>query len=130
MRLSPSLAVPLLAFLLVAGGCRGAAPGATRAPRVTRDPVYLMVTNRHPLDMKVYVLHGSEKTRIGIATALTTTSFRISAHLLRGLGDVRLYAEAIGSRGSVTSEMLVLHPGDAVDWSLAYDLDQSAVMVQ
>jgi hypothetical protein len=128
MHLPRTLAVPLLLLAGTAACARVSAESPT--PVVRPDPIMIQVINRHPLDMKVFVLHGAEKTRIGTATALGTTRIRLNPRLIRGLGDIRLYAEAIGSAGRVWTEMLVLHPGDAVDWSLAYELDHSAVMVQ
>ena len=121
----------VLAMLLLAGPDACARGGAGPKPqRIAPEPVILHVINQHPLDMKVFVLHGAERTRIGTATALGTTRFRLDPNLIRGLGDVRFYAEAIGSSGRVSTELLVLHPGDAVDWQLAYDLDHSLVLVQ
>lgn len=133
MRLPQRIVARLLVLLvpLVASAPAACYSGVGRAgPMAVQEPIMIHVTNRHPLDMRVFVIHGAEKTRIGIATALGTTRFRLNPQLIRGLGDIRLYAEAIGSGGRVLTELLVLHPGDAVDWSLAYDLDQSAVMVQ
>ena len=115
--MSAFLRASLLFCISVAVGACGVGPeielpGATPTIR----PTTLEVLNRATLDMSVYVLPetGSQRTRLGTATALTTTRFTIPERLLAGMSSLRFQADPVGSSQSHFSDQITVVPGDTV----------------
>ena len=92
-------------------GPAGAYPGRAVAPR---NEAAVTVTNHHWADIKVYVVRGGSKFRLGSVTSFTTARRRIPA-VVSGAADFRLRVELIGSSVSYTTEIVRLGRGDQID---------------
>ena len=116
--------------LTMLGACyHGHSIGAAAAESGNTGSITVRVVNRAWLDVTIYLLQGTHRDRIGIATASSTSTFQI---LLRQLsaGELRLYGDPVGSRQGVRSEPLRAQDGDVVTWTLEDDLARSTIDVR
>lgn len=126
-RLQPWLkAGILLATVLSAADCAGKAP-----PSQAGGPenVELQVVNRHWLDITIYVVRGGQLTRVGVATSSSETGMVLPSRLLSSDSELRLYGEPIGSLERAITEVLVVQPGQYIEWQLEAELSRSTVGV-
>ena len=113
--------------LLVAGG---AACGSRRPPAPDpRGEFALSVINHHWLDVTIYVAHGGERTRVGTVTASSNERFFLSGRLLSATHEMYLIGHAVGSLEVIRTEILLVHPGQVVEWTLENPLRRSSVGV-
>jgi hypothetical protein len=91
--------------------------------------ISISVVNRNRLDVMVYVVHDGLRTRLGLATASTTTNFNLALRMLGAGKEYRLIADPIGLRIVVTSETLHALAGDEVTWSLEDSFARSTIVV-
>ena len=91
--------------------------------------VPLQVVNRHWLDVTVYVIHDGQRTRLGVAGGTAETQMVLPSRLLGVGGDIQLYGDPIGSAERAVTEVLVVHPGQFIQWSLEWGLERSSVGV-
>ena len=120
-----------LAGLTTLGACHhGASVGAAAAESGYNGSITLRVVNRAWLDVAVYLLQGSHRDRIGMATATSTSTFQIALRQFSAGGEYRLYGDPVGSRQTVRSEPLHAQDGDVVTWTLEDDLARSSIDVR
>lgn len=123
-RLLRTVALPVLA--LAASACsRNRPPDAT----FPQSESLLRVENHHWQDVTVYVAYGGQRTRLGVATAVTTTNMLVPLYALAYGGEIRLVAHVIGAPTSVTTELLIVLPSQWIQWTLETDLRRSSVAV-
>ncbi len=94
-----------------------------------RGEFSLSVINHHWLDVTVYVAHGGERTRIGTVTASSNERFVLSGRLLGATREVYLIGHAVGSLEVIRTEILVVQPGQVIEWTLENPLRRSSVGV-
>jgi hypothetical protein len=108
-------------------GCHpNAAVPAVEEPQVD---VSVRVVNRNRIDVMVYVSHDGVRSRLGLATASTTTDFTLHMRLLGAGHEYRLIGDPLGVRIVVATETLIARPGDEVTWSLEDSFARSTVVV-
>jgi hypothetical protein len=73
------------------------------------------VENRNFLDMKIYVLRGAERIRIGTVTGNSTQVLVIPQYLVVGAGLVRFLADPIGGNQTPISQEISVRPGQEVE---------------
>lgn len=73
------------------------------------------VENRNFLDMKIYILRGSERIRIGTVTGNSTQVFTIPEGLIIGSGLVRFLADPIGGTATPISQEISVRQGEVVE---------------
>ncbi len=106
----------------------GKAAQAHAAPAAS-EAIALNVSSHHYLDVVIYVLHDGQRTRVGTATGSSSTRFSLPARLL-GLGrEIQLIGHPIGSPETITTETIVVQPGQHIEWSLESQLSRSTVAV-
>ena len=105
-----ALVVLLLATSAAAFGCHSKSSDQPDIQPITR----LKVENRNYLDHTIYVLRGSERIRLGMATGSSTTTFRIPPNIIFGGTQLRFIADPVGARGAPVSEAITVQPGDEV----------------
>jgi len=98
------------------------------APTTVPTEWSLTVEHHHWVDVEVYVSHGGQRTRVGVASAAGTRSFVLPAYLLGPGGDIELVATA-GGRQSISSGLINLRGGQSVQWTLERELSQSSFAV-
>jgi hypothetical protein len=122
-----ALLLPLLLLLLPSCASHHATTQTTAATLNT--PVDLEVENHNWSDVVIYLVRGTQRQRLGMVTALSSTVFTFPYRRLGNGSDARLSAHAIGDRGSYTSESLLVQPGQMIKWTLESDLDRSSLAV-
>jgi hypothetical protein len=114
--------------LLGPSGC--ARPGVeSGAGSESRAEIALVVENHHWSDVIVYLLHDGVVDRIGLATAVKTSTFIIPSRRLGPAGLVRLRGHPVGAPDDHTTEAFLVQPGQEIVWTLESDLARSSVAV-
>lgn len=117
-------------ILVATGGCIfGRKAADLSAEAGGSEDVPLQVINRNWLDVTVYVIHDGQRTRVGVAGGSEQTAMVLPAHLL-GVGrELQLYGDPIGSSERTVTEVLVVQPGQFIQWLLQPGLAHSTVGV-
>ena len=102
----------LLALALFTAGC---SHGANRAPPQPQAQTTVRVRNQSSLDMDVFVLNSSQRTRLGIVRAVSTQVFPIAAEFVRISPQLRFELHAIGGGRNPRTEAITVFPGDHVE---------------
>lgn len=110
MRTFRSIAATAVAATVL-GGCSKKAPDQ---PVPVNTPTVLQVENDNFSDMRIYVIRGSQRTRLGIATGKSKTSFTIPASVAFGITTLRFEAVPIGGRVATFSEEITVNQGDTL----------------
>jgi hypothetical protein len=105
--------VAVAAMTLTAGAC---APAAERVAHAgpTNSETKLMVENNNWLDVAVYLVRGSARTRIGSVTSMGRAEFRIPNAYVMGVSNVTVEANPIGASESYVSPPIEVFPGARV----------------
>jgi hypothetical protein len=106
---------------------KSAAPQA--AITVPQTEFAIRVTNHNYLDVVLYVLHDGLQTRVGTVTGSSAQTFYLSSRLLSHSGEIRLYGDPIGNDEYALTDVLVVEPGQYIDWTLETDLRRSSAAV-
>jgi hypothetical protein len=113
--------------LLVAGAA--ACASHRPAPVDPRGEFALSVINHHWLDVTIYVVHNGERTRVGTVTASSSERFLLAGRLLGATREVYLIGDVVGSPEVVRTEILLVQPGQYIEWTLENPLRRSSVAV-
>jgi hypothetical protein len=89
----------------------------------------LVVENHHWSDVIVSVIHDGVIDRIGMVTAVKTSTFIIPGRRLSPGGLIQLRGHAVGAPDSHTTEALQVRAGQMIQWTLESDLARSSVAV-
>jgi len=123
----------LAALLLAAPACfvfnRGSKAAAAPAIEAPEGEIALSVTNHNYLDVVIYVLHDGLHTRVGTVTGSSATVFFLPMRLLGHGREIELYGDAIGNEAYARTDILVVQPGQYIEWTLESDLRRSSVGV-
>src|SRR5216117_3562977 len=140
MKRSPILFVRLLAVAwcvahpLATAGCArhktdGSLAGPAPAPE-PRLPVALRVTNSNWSDVRIYVVRGTLRVRLGTVTTNSTVDFTIPADFLSGAGNVALVAAPVAGRASWTTPLPEISAGDEFELVVEDVLQYSHLVVR
>ena len=91
--------------------------------------VGLVVENHNWSDMRIYLVHDGVSERIGEVTAAKTKSFVLSGRYFESMAGIQLQAYAIAGDQPYTTEVLTIHPGDLITWTLESRLDHSSILI-
>jgi hypothetical protein len=111
MRFHTSLLV-LAMSAVVLGACSSRSTSST-PPRET-PPTYVLVDNRGPVDMTIYVVRGAQRYRLGICPGTSQRRFQIPSTMVFGATPMRFLADPIGSNRTPISNEIPVRPGDEV----------------
>lgn len=117
------LLLPSLALATACGHHRASGPLAPVEPAV------LHIENHHWLDVDVFVLHDGQRSHLGSVSATSTSVFTLPRSMIGSMGEVRLIADPVGERGTLTTDIIVVKPGTQVYWTLESSLDRSSLAV-
>jgi hypothetical protein len=131
-RLRPA---PLLGLALAwSAGCGGApAPGAAPpAPAAAveddgREGATLEVDNSSIFDVRIFVLRGSARTRLGMVTSGATVEFPLPAPMLGR--ELVFYAEPVGASARQRTDGVYVRPGQHVKLGLEKRLRSYSIAV-
>jgi hypothetical protein len=99
-------------------------------PEREDDTITIRVSNNNALDMTVYALNQSMRVRLGTVSTASSQRFTVSLHQVSPTGDLQLLADPVGSRRTMTSEVIHVFAGQAVEWVLQADLRQSSLTIR
>lgn len=122
------------ALTLAVGACARNATfqpdGARREAGWNRGSVTLAVTNNHYNDMRIYaVTESGARFRIGTATGLSSTTFRVGSSLYPA-SVLRLVAVPLGGRGAAESGPLLISGSHVVTFTIQQHLANSFSMIR
>jgi hypothetical protein len=80
-------------------------------------------------DVVIYLVQAGSRHRLGRVTALGRALYTVPYYRFGVGADVRLSAYPLAERRAVTSEPLLVQPGQSVTWTLEADLDGSNLVV-
>ncbi len=125
------LLIPMFALAL---GTAVAAPAQATDVRAAaedsvRQGVTINVVNHNTLHMRVYVIVGSVRYRLGTVNALGRQTLKIPASAVPSNGnDIRLVAVPFARRSATTSTRVVfVYPGDELDYRIESRLALSSL---
>jgi len=101
----------LVVLTLLSAGCGHAVRSAPDPQAETT----VRVENRNFLDMNVYIVHQSQRIRLGMVTGLSTQVFTIPGYIVRGSGQLQFELHPIGGRANPRTESISVRPGDEVN---------------
>ncbi len=105
-------------IFLVAAATALAACATTKNVRTDQPVTILEVDNQAVLDMDVYVMRSSQRIRLGTATGLHTSQFKIPADLIFGSTPLRFLADPIGANRLPVSDEITVAAGDTVHMTI------------
>jgi predicted acyl esterase len=117
----------LLPALLLLG-----AFGCVKRSMIQDEPevITIVVSNNNPLDMTVYVVNQSMRIRLGTVSTASTQRFTVQVNQVSPTGELQLLADPVGSRRTMTSELIHVFGGQAIEWTLQADLRQSTLTIR
>ena len=101
----------LVTAVMATAGCHSNRPVTEIDPEAL---TILVVDNQAFPDMTIYVLEGSRRVRLGLATGNAQTKFTLPKYLVRTLTSIRFMADPIGSSRAPVSDEITVSPGDEV----------------
>jgi hypothetical protein len=101
--------------------------GAPAAPAPIEKKIRLEIDNHHYLDVTVYAVHDGQLTRLGVAGGSAHTELVLPARLLGAGRELRLYGDPIGSSDRAVSDVIVVQPGQYLEWQLEPGLERSTL---
>src|SRR5882724_11602217 len=104
-----------------------AAPAPAPEPR---SPVALRVTNSNWSDVRIYVVRGTLRVRLGTVTTNSTVDFTIPADFLSGAGNVTLLAAPVAGRASWSTPLPAISAGDEFELVVEDVLQYSHLVVR
>jgi len=111
-----------LAALVIGAGACATRHGAGTAPPPER--VAVTVKNTNWMDMDVFAVRGSTRSRVGSVTGLTTATFRVPANFAPD-GVLQFMVDPIGSDAAYVTEKISVSPGQRVELTIASVLRMS-----
>jgi hypothetical protein len=105
------LVVAAAAFVMAA--CAPVAEQAMNA-RPAENQTMLVVQNDNWSEVKVYLLRGSQRIRLGSVPSMSQGKFSIPNAFVFGVSDVTIQAEPIGGHESYVSPPIQVYPGGRV----------------
>lgn len=101
-------------LLAVCLGTTSCASSGTNAAAAQEEPTTVVVDNQSMMDMNIYVWRSAQRLRLGTATAVSKTRFKIPTGIIHGMTTVRFQADPIGATRAPISEEITLNEGDEV----------------
>ncbi|MGH7456794.1 MAG: hypothetical protein ACRENG_35925 [bacterium] len=104
------IATPILIILIFLASC-----STTRQAGRSEPVTTVRVENRNFLDMKIYLLRGEERIRIGTVTGNSTEVFVLREGIVVGAGLLRFLADPIGGNQTPISQEISVRPGQEIE---------------
>ena len=97
-QLRRATAIAALGLTTLAACQHGHSVGEAAAESGNAGAITVRVVNHNWLDITVYLLQGTHRDRIGVATATTTSTFHIPLRQFSAGAEYRLFGDPVGSR--------------------------------
>lgn len=118
----------LLMLMVTTASCSHGRKSESSA--LTSGPVSVKVENHNWVNVVVYVIHGGQRTRLGMATGNKTTDLTIPYWVVGHAATIQLQGDAVGSSDRVITDAVTVRPWMKLDWTLETDLSRSALSIQ
>ena len=82
---------------------------------IPNEHTVLKIDNQSFNDMRIYVIQGGQRIRVGTATGKSTASFKLPKSVISGFTTIRVEAVPIGANGRSISEEISITPGDELE---------------
>lgn len=82
---------------------------------IPNQATILRVDNQSFNDMRIYVIQGGQRIRVGTANGKNTTTFKVPRSVISGFTTVRVEAVPIGANGHSVSEEISVQPGEELE---------------
>lgn len=115
MRRYSRAAVGLIVLLLLLSAC--ASSRRTQDGPIVGDrsgPATLVVDNQSWADMRIYVVAGGQRIRLGNVTGSRTSTLPIPDHVVAGGRELTFQADPVAGREVANSFSIYVWPGDRV----------------
>ena len=124
------LAIAALSLTIVACAHhhRAAAEPAAIVPPL--DPVNVNVTNNSQSSMEIYVIGNGTSYHIGSVAPGLPRMFELRAAVIVAGGHVQFLAQASGAGPRITTDEVLVRPGDIVDFEITTSLVGSRATVR
>ena len=90
----------------------------------------LVLTNRHLLDVNIFLQHDGQADRIAMVNASSSKTMELPLYLLGQGGLIRLIAEPIGDDTRYTSDLLTVQAGQIVQLFVENPIARSNYSIQ
>jgi outer membrane lipoprotein SlyB len=100
---------------LVAVALAGCSHNQAQTGLIPAQRTVLKVDNQSFNDMRIYVIQGGQRIRVGTATGKTVTPFKLPPSVISGFTTIRVQAVPIGANGNSVSEEISITPGDELE---------------
>jgi len=100
--------------------------GSAAAP--PPEPVEVTVNNSNYLDVDVFAVRGTSRSRIGSVTGLSSATFLLPAHHAAD-GNLQLLVDPIGSNATYLTDKIAVNPGQHVELTVTAVLRMSSYAV-
>jgi len=90
----------------------------------------LVLTNRHLLDVNIFLQHDGQADRIAMVNASSSKTLELPLYLLGQGGVIRLIAEPIGDDTRYTSDLLTVQAGQIVQLFVENPIARSNYSIQ
>ena len=82
---------------------------------IPNQPTILRVDNQSFNDMRIYVIQGGQRIRVGTANGKNTSTFKLPRSIISGFTTIKVEAVPIGANGRSVSEEISITPGDELE---------------
>lgn len=95
---------------LALAGCGG--HNNTEPGLIPDQRTVLRVDNQSFNDMRIYVVQGGQRIRVGTANGKNESVFKLPKSVISGYTTIRVQAVPIGANGSSISQEITVTPGE------------------
>jgi hypothetical protein len=129
-RLVPIMAVAVAATIGCRSGRAGTDVDTGTAPETAEAGVVpVTIVNNNPTQFTIYAVRTGTRVRVGDAVSFTTSTLRLRRTDLDTDNSVRLVADPVGGSDVIRTGLLVVQPGQHIDWTIeAVPANSSAVV--
>ena len=120
-----SIIAALAGLAIDAAACSRHHPSAAAPPP---EPVVVIVTNSNYLDVDVFAVRGTSRSRVGSVTGLSSATFSLPAHYAPD-GNLQLLVDPIGSNATYLTDKIAMGPGQHIELTVAAILRMSSYSV-
>lgn len=104
-------------LLIVSVSC-GSGSNQLLEQRKTKEEAQVKIINRTWYDQRIFILTGTQRTRLGTVRASRNRSFPIPEYLVDNATPIAFIAESIGRNTSQTSQEFTVRPGEVVEFTI------------
>ena len=119
-----------LAGLVVTMACSAPRENMEPEPEPNEGGFALVLTNRHLLDVNIFLQHDGQADRIAMVNASSSKTMELPLYMLGQGGVIRLIAEPIGDDTRYTTDLLTVQAGQIVQLFVENPIGRSNYSIQ